>query len=317
MNPNFRAWAIVKALAWRALGFAATVAGATGLVLALFHFAPGDAIDMLPNSEEVRPLLEKEWGLGDPFAVQYARYIGRALQGDLGTSWTYRPGQPVTDLIAAPALRSLTWSLASMALCLGLSTLFAWRRHPTRWLAQGASIVPLFLLAHLAILAFNEAAWRAMQAGWIDRPDWFALPDQPSLLRTLIAITVLAIGSGAFTDVYAEVSTQLRRIRGSAFVDAARARGEPVGPTIAIHWVPLAAGLVAPRTSVFIGGLVILEKVLLLHGIGAILWQAALDRDYNVAMGITVVLGTATALLQLAGDAVRIWVDPRLSSETR
>jgi len=317
MSPRWRTRAVLWAITRRAMGFLATVAGAVWLVLALFHFAPGDAIDMLPNSEEVRPLLEEEWGLGDPLAVQYVRYLGRTLQGDLGTSWVYRPGQPVTELIAVPALRSLGWALTSMTLCIGLSLGFAWRRHRTRWLFQMLSVVPVFLLAHLLILGLNEAAWQALDAGWIERPSWFALPDQPSLLRTILAITVLAIGSSTFTDVYGELSSRLEKLRQSPFVDAARARGESVGRALAIHLIPLAASLVASRASVFLGGLIVLEKVFLLNGIGSILWQAALDRDYNVAMGITVVLGVATAALQWAGDVVRIGIDPRLSADGR
>ena len=56
----------------------------------------------------------------------------------------------------------------------------------------------------------------------------------------------------------------------------------------------------------------ILEKVLLLNGVGAILWQAALLRDYDLALGISLLAATFVSLARLAGDTVRIAVDPRL-----
>jgi ABC-type dipeptide/oligopeptide/nickel transport system permease component len=184
-----------------------------------------------------------------------------------------------------------------------------------RKLIQAVSVTPLFLLAHVLVHGLNEGAWAAMNAGLVDRPSWFALPDQPSSLRMALAIALLAVGSGALVDVHGEVEDALVRIRQSGYVDAARARGVPVWPHVLWNLVPPLAAITVSRVAFFVGGLVILEKVMLLNGVGAILWQAAQLRDYNVALGITIVLAGAVAATRLVGDTVRLLVDPRLSAE--
>lgn len=314
-----RSRTLLRLLALRAGGFAATLAGAVAFVLLLLWLAPGDAIDVLPNGEELRPVLAEEWGLDQPLPQRYAAWVGRALQGDLGTSLTYRPGTPVTSLILGPALSSLAWAGAAITLSMLAGTALAWhtagQRAISRTVMQVVSIAPLFLLAHLAVAGLNEAAWSAMQAGWIERPSWFALPDQASALRTTLAIALLAVGSGGLAEVHAEVEEALVRIRQSGFVDAARARGAPVWPHVVANLVPPLAGVATSRAAFYIGGLVVLEKVLLLNGVGAILWQAAQLRDHTLALGITVVLAAAVAALRLFGDAVRLVVDPRLAAE--
>ena len=151
-----------------------------------------------------------------------------------------------------------------------------------------------------------------MNKGWIGRPDWFALPDEPSAVRTVLAIMVLAVGSGALAEVTSEVENALVEIRRSGYVDAARACNAKVWPHVVINLVNPLATIAMTRTAFFVGGLVIVEKVLLLNGVGAILWQAAILRDYELAMGISLLAAALVAFTRLTGDTVRMVVDPRL-----
>ena len=73
----------------------------------------------------------------------------------------------------------------------------------------------------------------------------------------------------------------------------------------------MGVGSVVGEVAFFVGGLVILEKILLMNGIGAILWQSALERDYPLALGITLVTAAVVASLRLVGDVVRTAIDPR------
>jgi ABC-type dipeptide/oligopeptide/nickel transport system permease component len=308
-------------LAGRVGFFAAVLAAAVGFVLVLLLAAPGDAIDMQTNSEEMRPVLAAEWHLDRPIAERWAWAVFDAARGDLGTSLTYRPGKPVAEVIAGPARRSLVWLVSALVLSVAWGTLLAWftagRPTVTRRVTQAISIIPVFLLAHLVVNSLNELAFSAMNAGWIARPAWFALPDQPSALRTALAVVLLAVGSGALSDVHAEVEDALVRIRGSGYVDAALARGAPTWPHVAMNLVPPLATIVTHRAPFFVGGLVILEKVLLLNGMGYVLWEAALKRDYNLAVGITLFTAAFVCLARLVGDTIRLAVDPRLRTGTR
>lgn len=297
----------------------ATLAGAVALVQALLWLAPGDAIDVLPNAEDVRPVLEREWGLDKPIVVRWALFLWRALHLDLGTSLTWRPGAPVLEVIAGPAVRTLGYVSAGMLLSLGVAIAIAQttagRPSVLRRVLQLFSPVPLFLLAHFAINGLNAVAFDLVNRGFIARPDWFALPDTDSWLRTLLAIGLLATGSGALTDLHGQVEDAFVQVRGSGYVDAARARGEPVGPHVAWNLVPILAWLVCSRVAFFVGGTVILEKVLLLNGVGAVLWQAAQLRDYNVALGVTIVLAAVVVAVRTAGDLLKLGLDPRVGRD--
>jgi ABC-type dipeptide/oligopeptide/nickel transport system permease component len=304
-------WAVARPVGT----FVATLVGAVVLVHLLLVFAPGDAIDSLPNADEVRAVLAAEWHLDQSPPMQIVSYLADIATGDLRTSLVYRPGMPVVRVIAGPALRSLGILVTATLLAVLGGTTLAWLTAGRRSLARPAvwavSIVPVFLIARLAVAALNAGAWSLMEAGWIARPGWFALPLEDHPLRWALAVAILAVGSGALAEVHAEVESLLVRIRSSGYVDAARARGAPVWPHVLRNLLPPLSTVTASRAAFFVGGLVILEQILLLNGVGAILWRAALERDYPLALGITLVTAAAVAAARLIGDLIRTGLDPR------
>lgn len=312
------AWGGVRAATGRLAAFAATLLGATLLVQLLLALAPGDAIDLLPNGDVLRAGLEAEWGLDEPLPARLASTTARLVRGDLGTSLTYRPGASVGSLVADAAGRSLGLLAPAVVVAVGLGlALGLWtggRPSRLRRLVQAVSVVPAFLAAYVAVTGLNAATWAAVERGWIDRPDWFALPDTPSALRTALAVAVLAVASGGLGELHAAFDGEVRRLRAAPFLEAARARGAPVWPRLLHNLVPPIASVAASRTAYLLGSLVIVEKVLLYNGAGAMLWQAARLRDYPLAIGITLVAAAVVCGARLVGDLVRIAVDPRLRS---
>ena len=287
----------------------------------LLWAAPGDPVDLVPNGEELRPALEAEWGLDRPLHSRYVRFIGRALQGDLGHSLTYRPGATVSELVLPAAARSLRLLIPALALALLMGGILAYltagRRSVTRRAIQGLSVAPVFLLAFLAVHFLNEGTFACMQRGWVERPSWFALPDTDSFLKSALAVLVLAVGSGALTEVHTAVEDEIVRLRNAAFIDAAIARGAPVWQHLLLNLLPPISTIAASRAAFFVGGLIIVEKVLHLNGAGSMLWQACRLRDYPVALGITILAATAVCAARLAGDLLRVTVDPRLREAAR
>ncbi|MFH1468627.1 MAG: ABC transporter permease [Pseudomonadota bacterium] len=310
--------------AWRAVlpvlrlmtTFALTLAGAALVIQLLLWAAPGDPVDLVPNGAEVRAQLEAEWGLNEPLLQRYGHFLLRALRGDLGTSFTYRPGATVTALVLPAAARSLGVLLPALALALavglGLGFLTAGRQSLLKRGLQAVSVAPVFLLAFIAVQVLNELAFRGMAAGLFARPSWFALPDAESGLKLTLAITVLAVGSGALAEVHAAVEDEIVRLRNAPFVDAAIARGAPAWRHVLWNLLPQLATIASGRAAFFAGGLIIVEKVLHLNGVGSMLWQSCRMRDYPVALGITLLAAAAVAGARLAGDLVRVVVDPRL-----
>ncbi len=304
------------AVARQLAAFALTLAGAALAIQLLLWVSPGDPVDLVPNGEQIRAELEAEWGLDQPFLVRYGRFLGRALQGDLGSSLTYRPGAEVSELVLPAAGRSLRLLLPALGLAMALGLLMALltagHRSVLRRGGQILSVAPVFLLAFLAAHLLNESAHAAMQRGMIERPDWFALPDTDSLLKSLLAVLVLAVGSGALTEVHGALEDEIVRLRNAPFVEAALARGAPVWRHLLWNLLPPLTTIASSRAAFFVGGLVIIEKVLHLNGAGSMLWQACRLRDYPVALGITVLAAVAVCSARLLGDLVRLAVDPRL-----
>ena len=300
----------------RVFSFVATLAGAVLLAQLLLWLAPGDAVDIITDDPELRAAMIAEWGLDQPVLVRYAGFVSRALTGDLGTSLTYRPGQPVAELLGPASARSLALVFGALVTSLlwgvGLAYATAGRRSLARRLVQVLSVAPVFLLAWLLMITLNETTFSLMEAGRISRPGWFALPDENSAVKTTLAVLVLACGSSALTEVHAAAEDALTRIRRSGYVDAARARGAPLWPIVLLNLAPPLSSLAASRAAFFVGGLVIIEKVLHLNGVGAMLWQACRMRDYPLALGITVVAAAAVCGARLTADLVRVSLDPRL-----
>jgi peptide/nickel transport system permease protein len=288
------------------LWFVGLVVGVLVLVQVLLWAAPGDPVALV-GGEAIRAGLEAEWGLDQPL---WAR-IAHLLTGDLSTSLTVRPGAPVVGLIADSARRSLGVLAPALLLSLGLSTVMAWSGR--RWrLVHAVSVAPIFLLAHLMVFGLNESTFALYQAGHITRPGWFALPLVDSPMRSGLAITILAVGSGALSSMSGELSAAMKRIQESPWLEAARTRGTPLYPHILGNLLaPLLVSL-ASQVAYLTGGLVIVEKVLLLNGAGALMWEAALQRDYPLSMGLALLAAVAVCGARLLADVARMMIDPRL-----
>ncbi|MBX2796146.1 MAG: ABC transporter permease [Myxococcales bacterium] len=312
---------MLRGVVLRSASLLATWIGAIALLLALLVTAPGDPIDLIPNGEELREQLEADWGLDRPVPARFALYLKRMATLDLGTSIAYRPGQPVVEVIRGPALGTMARVLGALTLAMVWGTALAWASSgaldrrlsaTARRAVQAMSILPVFLIAHGTVTMLNEATYSMMEAGTIDRPSWFALPDEPSTLRSTLAIVALAVGSGALMEVHAQIEEAIRRIRSSPYVEAARARGAPIWPHIVRNLVPPFAATFAERAAFIAGSVVIIEKVLLLNGLGSVLWESALQRDYDLALAIALIAAAFVSAVALSADVVRLVADPRL-----
>ena len=295
--------------------FVLALAGAALLAQWLLWLAPGDAVDLLTADPELRATMVQRWGLDEPPHVRTLAFIEGALTGDLGVSLTYRPGEEVSALVWRAGLTSAPTLLLSVFLALGVGVGLAYVGQAwtlSRRAVQALSVAPVFLLAATAVVFINEATFAMIEEGWIERPDWFALPLGDSVLKSALAVTMLALGSSALTEVHQSSDDELRRIRRSGYVDAARARGARLWPHVLWNLVPPLTTITVSRTAFFVGGLVVIEKVLQLNGAGAMLWQACRMRDYPLALGLVVAAAAVVCAARLIGDFIRIGVDPRL-----
>ena len=309
------AWGLAVLLGRPLLSFLATMAGAVFFVSALLYFAPGNAADVVANDEALREGLLREWGLDQSLFSQYTTFLGNALHGDFGNSLTFRPGTPVAEIIRERAGSSILLVggalFLSLVVALALAYWTASRSSISKRLVQVISVPPVFLLAYLTMVSLDAWAYERTVAVGGDPPGWFPLIMNPSALKTALAITLLAVASSALTEMHAAFETELRRIRQSGYVDAARARGAKLWPHTLSNLLPTTTTLASSRVAFFLGGVIIVEKVFAMNGVGTTLWEACRLRDYPLALGITLVAAALVCASRLIGDWIRMALDPR------
>ena len=304
MSPGL---GLARAALGRVGGAALSLLGVAALLQLLLRAAPGDPIDLLPDGEANRAALERAWGLDRSLPA----VLSDVMRGNLGESLTLRPGAPVASLVAEAAAQSAPLLLLALPLSLALAVPLA-RSPRGRALAAALSATPIFLFAFGLVSAINEGTFALMQGGHISAPAWFALPDQPSALRSLLAALSLAVASGNLSAVANHMLAETTRARASGWLEALTARGEPSGWPLLRNLLPGALALLGARAASLVGGLVVLEKVMLVPGAGAMLWDAALARDYPLALGLSLAAAAAVVGLSLSCELGRLALDPRL-----
>lgn len=280
------------------------------------RLAPGGPFDEeRALTPQVRANLDHLYGLDRPLGVQYLHYLDGLAHGDLGVSYKLRD-ESVAGLIA----QGLPVSAAVGFAALGLATLCgiplgvwaALRRggavdYAVTALATLAIALPAFVTGPLLALLFGLALRWLPVAGW--------QPGDP--LYLILPAVTLALPVGA--AIARMMRGSLLETLSASFVRTARARGLGPWRVLLRHalrpaLLPVVSYLGPAATYVFTGSLVV-ETVFALPGTGRYMVEGALDRDYTLVMGMIILYGALTLLLNLTADLVYGWLDPRVRHE--
>jgi peptide/nickel transport system permease protein len=305
---------LLKRLLLRLTAGAGVIWGAATLTFVAVHVTGGDtAVAILGGdnawaSPEVLASVRHDYGLDQPLAVQYVRYIRRLAAGDLGES--YRLRIPVTRAIwqqlGPTVVLTASASFTAVVLAIVAALLTAKR---ARWLqaaVSGAELavssVPSFVVGILLLLVFTfRLRWLPASGtgGW----------------RTLLLPTVtLALPISA---VLAQVLRQeLEAILEQPFILTARARGmrdASVRLTRALRHalIPLTT-LTGFLVAGLLGGAVIVEALFARQGVGRLMLDATTNKDVPVVLGITLLAATVYVVVNLAVDILYGLIDPRV-----
>lgn len=304
--------ALARNYSGRLAGWGLAWLGAVVLAQVLVAFAPGDAIDTLPDPA-LREQLSAEWGLGTPVYLRVFRGTAGVLAGDLGSSWTVQPGAPVGDAVVGAMCASLPVLGAAWALAVGVGA--AARGRKGAGIARAMSAVPVVLLALCVPGGVNALAWKGMAEGWWTRPAFFALPVEGGAVRDLLLVGVLGLGSAAMAEVAARLAEADARLEEAGFLLAARAHGADERALRRLRWRHRVVPLVEAAQAVFtplVGGLVVVERLFARPGAGDLLWRAVELRDVPLATGVVVALTGTTVVVGASLDLLRRAWDPRL-----
>lgn len=299
-------------LARRLIQTALILLGVSIITFLLLHFLPADPARMVAGRTASAAQVEQvrqQLGLDQPVWVQYGRYLGKLVQGDLGRSYLQRT--QVIELIGArlPASALLMLGAIFCELLIGITLgAFAASRRGTatdQAVIVGALVfvsTPQFVISLTLLYIF---------AYWLG---WFPIGGYGDFKHLVLpAVTLGLLGGGWYARVTRSSVIEVLR---QDFVRTARAKGLDRWRIVLVHVLPNAAlpviAMIGIDIGYFMSGIVVVESVFGWPGIGQLTWQAIQQNDIPIIMGVTLVSACAIVLGNLIADLVSPLIDPRI-----
>ncbi len=310
----------------RLLLFIPTLFGASLLVFVLMRLVPGDIAEILvyqTGSEasgiQQRQIqqIRQELGLDRPVLEQYATWMAGAVRGDFGQSYSQR--RPVRDILAERFPRSMELAVLTLfiavvwAVPLGVVSAVrqnGWMDYAARILSLSGLSLPLFVTGALIL-------WGLVRLfRWIPPLEFVAFTDNPmENLKQLIwpALCQAYYISAPITRL---TRSQMLEVIRHDYVRTARAKGLAERAVVYRH--ALKNALLPVVTFIgwwggrLLGGLVIMEMIFVVPGMGTALVQAVSQRDYPTVQAMIFVMALVFLLVNLVIDLLYAWLDPRI-----
>lgn len=297
--------------------------GVALVCFALVHLAPGDPlVSVLPPdaSQAVKEQMMALYGFDRPYHEQFARWLARAVQGDLGAS--IRTGRPVTAEIEKAVGNTLMLAALATAIGFVFGTLFGFVAGYFRdsWVDKAASAtavlgvsVPHYWLGMVLVIVFS------VQLGWLPPTgagpsgseawawDWAHLRH---LILPAVTMSVIPMGIVART-----VRALVAEILSQEFVAGLRAKGlTEVGVLrhVVKNAAPTALAVMGIQLGYLLGGSILIETVFAWPGTGLLLNDAIFQRDMPLLQGTILVLALFFVVLNAAVDVIQTLLDPRI-----
>lgn len=282
------------------------------LVFLMVRIMPGDPAQVIAGeyaTKENVELIRRQLGLDRPLHVQYLDFVARLLQGDFGRSM--RTTAPVTEELKGRYVNTLELTLVSMLIAFtvgiiaGTISAVRWNTWTDNLVMIGAMLgvsMPIFWLGLLLILCFS------VQLGWLPSVGKGSLMHLvlPSItLATLPAAIIARISRASMLDVI-----------GQNYVVTARAKGLSRTKVVLKHalrnaLIPIITigGL---QMGILLGGAVITETIFAWPGMGRLLVNSIIARDYPVIQGAVLLLAVTVILVNLLVDLTYAFINPRI-----
>jgi peptide/nickel transport system permease protein len=293
---------------------------ATLVVFAGIRALPGGPARALAGEEGDAAMIaaiNAKYGFDQPVPVQYVRWIGNALRGDLGES--VRTGLAVTPMVTSRVPITLELAGLSMlvALVLGIPTgvLAAVRRGtPVDYAANAIGLsglsVPNFWLGLMLILVF------AINLQWFPASGFVPIVSDPLGNLARMALPAFVLGSGFAAVVMRQMRSAMLATLDSDFIRTARAKGLSEWSVVASHamrnsliTVVMVVGL---QLGLLISGAIVTEQIFVIPGFGRLIIGAVFQRDYAVIQGVVLVSAAGYIALNLVVDLLYSVLNPRI-----
>ncbi len=299
-----------------------TLLGMSVLIFVLMRLAPGNITDIIFESagyvdEADRKRLEAELGIDKPVAVQYTRWLGDFVRGELGKSYRYdlpawqiiRPRLPVTLELAVLAL--------AFSVLLGVPTgvISAIRQdRPLDYLLRVLSLaglsMPSFWLGMLVILLLVRSL------GWIPSMTYVSPFDNLGANLLQFVLPALAVGYRSSALIMRITRSAMLEVLREDYIRTAWAKGQREALVVWRHALRNASlpviTLIGIEFAFLIGGLIVTETVFNLPGVARYLVDAIQVRDYPIVQNLVMLIAVVVVLANLTVDLLYTWLDPRI-----
>jgi len=299
--------------------------GVSIIIFMVLHLAPGDPAEIMLGSQATQADLERlrsELGLTQPLHVQYVHWLGLVARGDLGRSiWMKRPvlGEVLTRFKATLVLTGAALVLSTaVGLALGITSAIRPNSALDRLSAVaslfGASM-PVFWLGIVLMVIF------ALWLGWLPASGMFA-PYGGGDLRDLLlhlALPAVTLAAASVTIIARLTRSTMLETLGQDYIRTARAKGVVERAVVLRHGlknalIPIVT-VVGVQAGYLLGGAVLTETVFAWPGVGTLMVQGILARDFPLVQGCVLVVALSFVVINLAVDLLYAWLDPRIRYE--
>lgn len=300
-----------------------TLLGMSVLIFVLMRLAPGNITDIIFESagyveEADRTRLEAELGIDQPVPVQYLRWLGDLLRGDLGKSYRYelpaweviKPRLPVTGELALLAL------VFSVLLGVPTGVISAVRRgqpldYVLRVLSLAGLSMPSFWLSMIVILLLVRSL------GLIPSMTYVSPFEDLGANLFQFLLPALAVGYRSSALIMRITRSTMLEVLREDYIRTAWAKGQRHGLVVWRHALKNASlpviTLIGIEFAFLIGGLIVTETVFNLPGVARYLVDAIQFRDYPIVQNLAMLIAVVVVLANLAVDLLYTWLDPRIT----
>ena len=290
------------------------------IVFSLLHLAPGDpAVIMAGDTASPAQLaaIRSNLGLDRPIYVQFVYWLGQLLQGDFGIS--LHSHKPVAEMITArvgPTLSiAVTTMVFSLLVAIPMGVYAAWTRGQlSDRLVMAVAVLgfsaPVFVTGYILIYLLS------LKAGWFPVQGFTSLAADPIRFLRTATLPTLTL-STIYIALLARITrSSILEILSEDFIRTARAKGVPEARVVLRHALRNAAvpviTVAGSGAAFLIGGVVVTESVFNIPGLGRLVVESVLARDYPLIQSLMLLLSLIYILINFAVDLLYTVFDPRI-----
>ena len=298
-------------------------------VFLIIRIIPGDPVLVMLGvdpeerariSEEQYETLKHQLGYDRPIYVQYANWVSRIVQGDMGLS--LRSRQPIFEVIferyPATLYLALTALLTGVLIAIPTGVIAAMRQNTSvDYAAMGFALwgiaVPNFWLALMLIVLFS------LKLGWLPSIGYASPLENPWLFLQHVFLPAIVMGTDLAAPLMRYIRAEMLEQLTQDYVRTAWAKGLPARMVIVRHALKnsliAAVTVIGLQTARLLGGSTIVETVFSWPGVGRLLIEGIYSRDYPIVQGAVLLIAVTFVFINLFVDIVYKWLDPRIKLE--